>query len=89
MALLLESAETNECEVSLPSIKPSIAELVRTGYCVPGIILKVTRISSEPLFGTARALAAYRLVLTDGRYHIQGMVYDLPSLSSYEHSSDS
>lgn len=52
--------------------KPCIAELIRTEYCAPSMVLLVTQIEIECAKPPHENRGAYRLYLSDGEYMMQG-----------------
>lgn len=52
-------------------LKPCIAELLRTDYCQPGLIMVVDKILVVTMANTEQN-QAYRLYLSDGEKNIQG-----------------
>ena len=53
-------------------LKPCIAELVRTQYCPPSMVLVVQKIMEVPVHTPRGPKQAFRLMLTDGEKMIQG-----------------
>lgn len=54
------------------NFKPRIAEILRTDYCIPSIVLLVTKIQVLKVLKSEEDLEAYRLWLNDGEKVIQG-----------------
>ncbi len=55
-------------------LKQCIAELLRTDYCRPGLILLVDKVVVVTMANT-KDNQAYRLYLSDGEKNIQGLQY--------------